>query len=544
MLMNKSKNHIKLGGMLLALATSHFATGQALDPTKTQMALPLPDAPVIDGVLDDGEWSYAGGAAQNFWRVIYDENQEDLYRGGAPGDGNPLEPFDDTDLQYNIYAGIHGNYLYIAVEITDDWINTDGPDPESENGQTWTDDSVEIFIDGDNSNFEERSTNGAPEVIDTGGQFVITANNAYRQAEAGDPGYGPNAAWYARTDLTDNGYVAEFRISMDIIGNPEPGSAIGFTVGVNDDDELGDDGSERQILWVGTPHTEVTYGNLIIGERTYVAPKAPSPTMDGEVSAEEYAGAEMIDLNMHTGSYHIGVGNDEWEDGDHSLQAWAVHDDDAIYVGIIAIDDMVSTDSAAANSEDGQTWIDDSIEIFFDADDSNDQGRNQETQFEGQFVLTPNLARRDNEANNPTWGEDAHWFGAAKETDTGYQIEFKVTKEALLGAKEGDRLGFNIAMNDDDGSDRKSQLNWAGNPHQEFSYGAIVLGPAAGGGNQGGGPANVSISLADSSITLEWEGSGSLETAEAVTGPWNAVDGAASGVSIPTSDQQAFYRVR
>ena len=543
--MRKPNTLIKFGGLLLTLATSHLATAQALDPTKTQMALPLPDAPVIDGVLDDGEWSYAGGAAQNFWRVSYDADQEDLYRGGAPGDGNPLEPFDDTDLQYNIYAGIHGNDLYIAVEITDDWINTDGPEPESENGQTWTDDSVEIFIDGDNSNFEERSTNGAPEVIDTGGQFVITANNAYRQAEAGDPGYGPDAAWYARTDLTDNGYVAEFRISMDIIGNPEPGTAIGFTLGVNDDDELGDEGSERQILWVGTPHTEITYGNLIIGERTYVAPKAPTPTVDGEVSADEYAGAEMIDLNMHTGSYHIGVGNDEWEDGDHSLQAWAVHDDDAIYIGIIAVDDIISTDSAEANSEDGQTWIDDSIEIFFDADDSNDQGRNQESLYEGQFVLTPNLARRDAEANNPTWGEDAHWFGAAKETDAGYQLEFKVTKEALLGVGDGDRLGFNIAMNDDDGSDRKSQLNWAGNPHQEFSYGAIILGPAAGGGgNQGGGPANVSISLADSSITLEWEGSGSLETAEAVTGPWSAVDGAASGVSIPTSDQQAFYRVR
>jgi hypothetical protein len=542
--MTKSNTLIKFGGLLMAMATGHLASAQALDPTKTQMALPLPEAPVIDGVLDDGEWIYAGGAAQNFWRVSFDANQDDLFRGGGPGDGNPLEPFDDTDLQYNLYAGIHGNDLYIAVEVTDDWINTDGPEPESENGQTWTDDSVEIFIDGDNSNFEERSTNGAPEVIDTGGQFVITANNAYRQAEAGDPGYGPAAAWYARTELTDNGYVAEFRISLDIIGNPEPGSAIGFTVGVNDDDELGDPGSERQILWVGTPHTESTYGNLIIGERTYTAPKTSAPTVDGNVSADEYSGAEKIDLNMHTGSYHIGVGNDEWEDGDHSLQAWVVHDDEAVYIGIIAVDDIISTDSAAAGSEDGQTWIDDSIEIFFDANDSNDQGRDQASLYEGQYVITANGARRDNEANNPTWGEDAHWYGAAKETSDGYQLEFKVTKEALLGIQDGGRMGFNIAMNDDDGDGRKSQLNWAGNPHLEFSYGALILGPASEGGNQGGGAANVSISIADSSITLEWEGSGSLETAEVVTGPWSTVDGAASGVSIPANNQQAFYRVR
>lgn len=542
--MTKPKTLIRMGGMLLAVTTCQWAISQELDATKTQMALPMPDAPTIDGILDDGEWSYAGGAAQNFWRVIYDENQEDLFRGGGPGDGNALEPFDATDLQYNIYAGIHDDDLYIAVEVTDDWINTDGPEAESENGQTWTDDSVEIFIDGDNSNFDERSTNGAPEVIDTGGQFVITANNAYRDAEAGNPGYGKNDAWYARTDLSDDGYVAEFRISMDIIGNPEPGSVIGFTVGVNDDDEIGDDGAERQILWVGSPHTEASYGNLIIGERTYTAPKTSAPTVDGAVSADEYAGAELIDLNMHTGSYHVGVGNDEWEEGDHSLQAWVVHDDEAIYVGIIAIDDTVSTNSAEAGSEDGRTWIDDSIEIFFDANDSNDQGRDQESLYEGQFVLTPNGARRDNEANNPTWGENAHWFGAASENGEGYQIEFKVTKEALLGVGDGDKLGFNIAMNDDDGSDRKSQLNWAGSPHLEFSYGALILGGPVGNGNQQGDPADVSVSLGDGSITLEWEGNGSLETASEVSGPWSAVDGASSGINIQTSDQKAFYRVR
>jgi hypothetical protein len=168
--------------MLLTSMATLTGFSQALDDTKTQMALPLPAAPVIDGVLNAGEWAYAGGASQNYWRVIFDANLEDFYRGGGPGDGNPLEPVDATDLQYNIYAGVHGNNLYIAVEVADDWINNDGAEPGSENGQTWTDDSVEIFIDGDNSNLEVRSTDGNPAVIDTGGQFVITANNAYRQA--------------------------------------------------------------------------------------------------------------------------------------------------------------------------------------------------------------------------------------------------------------------------------------------------------------------------------------------------------------------------
>ena len=141
------------------------------------------------------------------------------------GDGTPDETRDDTDIQFNMYAGAFENDLYVAVEVTDDLGgSTTADEPNSEDGSTWEDDSVEIFIDGDNSNFEERNTAGIPEVVDTGGQFVITANNARRDKEAGDPSFGENADWYAKTDLTDTGYVAEFRISLDAIGDPRTGA--------------------------------------------------------------------------------------------------------------------------------------------------------------------------------------------------------------------------------------------------------------------------------------------------------------------------------
>lgn len=510
----------------------------ALDDTKTQVALRLSEAPIIDGIIDiDESWARAGGAAQNFWKLAYDENLEDFYRGGGLGDGTLAEPFDNTDLQYNIYAGFDDENLYVAIEVTDDFIVSDSVEAGSEDGQTWQDDSVEIFIDGDNSNFAERSTDGNPEVIDTGGQFVITANNAFRDNEAGNPGFGRNAAWYAQADLTDTGWDAEFRISLDAIGNPAPGEVIGFTVGVNDDDNGGN--AERQVLWVGSPHTEATYGNLFIGERSYTAPKTAPPTVDGVVNADEYAGIEAIVLTPSTGSYHINVGNDEWEVDDHSLTAWVVHDDDAIYVAIDAIDDQIFTDTAEAGSEDEQTWVDDSVEIFFDVDDSNIVGRDQALQYEGQFVLTANGAWRDNEANNPTFGAEADWFGEVSETPNGFQMEFKVNKATLTGIDEGDKVGFNIAMNDDDGSGRKSQLNWNGAPHQEFSYGNLILGAAP-----ISSPTNVNISLTNGQVTLEWGGSGSLETASSVDGPWTVVDGATSGVNIPASESAAFYRLR
>ena len=111
-----------------------------------------------------------------------------------------------------------------------------------------------------------------------------------------------------------------------------------------------------------------------------------------------------------------------------------------------------------------------------------------------------------------------------------------------LGIADGASVGFNIAMNDDDGAGRKSQLNWNGSPHNEFTYGILVLGQASSDG--GDSAADVSISMTDGVIVLTWEGNGTLQSATAVTGPWSAVDNAASGVAIEASASQAFYRVR
>src|SRR5438552_9230464 len=281
------------------------------DDTKTQIALPLSKAPVIDGVIDTAEWERA-----STWRITADANAPDGIRGGAIGDaGTP--PVDNNDLSFQVFAGYDNDNLYIAVRVTDDVIQTDSADAGSANGTTWMDDSVEVFVDGDNSNFATRDTSGTnPEGVGTGGQFVITSNNAYREAEAGNPGYGENAAWFAKTSITATGYDAEFRISLKTLGNPKPGDIIGFTVAVNDDDDGGP--AERQVIWVGKPHTEATYGNLLLGGKSYSAPKTSTPTIDGTIKTNEYAGAAEIKVNTFTGIYDLGSGDDTWEPTDHS----------------------------------------------------------------------------------------------------------------------------------------------------------------------------------------------------------------------------------
>jgi len=464
--------------ILIAVAGFAMADRATYDDTKTRVAMPFATPPTIDGFIDlaGGEsWVYSSSAqpdGTSYWTVSFDENLDDLVAGGDLTSGQG--PLFEEDIGFSIWVGYDSNNLYVAVRVIDDLLYDDTAAPNSQNGNTWEDDSVEVFIDGDNSNNPTRDTTGTnPAVVATGGQYVITINNAYREAEAGNPGFGPDKAWYAQTQWneTETGYDAEFRISLSALGNPKPGDIIGFTIAVNDDDDGGT--LENQYTWVGKTHEEITYGNLVLGPRKYTAPKVTaSPTIDGSIKANEYGTAPEIKINHYTGVYAM---SDEWTIGDHDWSAWAVHDSQAIYVAVSVTDDKIMTDTAAAGSEDGSTWEDDSAEIFFDVNYDRVRGRGN-TAFEGQYVLTPINAWRDNEANNPTFGANADWFAAGAITATGYVIEFKVTKAALDNPADGAKMGFDIAVNDDDEGSRKTQIAWNGWPHNEASYGELTLG--------------------------------------------------------------------
>ncbi len=475
---------------LMMVTGMAYGDRQTLDPTLTNVALPLPEAPTIDGSIETEVWQYAGGSqaggGSSDWSIEFNEFAIDFVVGGQNPNTSTGGPLSADDINIEIFAGYTEEALYVAVRVQDDLLFSDTAEAESQNQNTWQDDSVEVFVDGDNSNFEERDTTGEnPEVVDTGGQYVITVNNAFREAEAGNPGYGPDQPWYALTQVDEDAadYEAEFRISMDEIGNPQQGDIIGFTVQVNDDDD-GGDSAENVYIWTGASHEEVTYGNLVLGPRSYTAPKVSSaPTIDGEVSDGEYGDAEAVEVNTHTGMY-TGVDND-WEEGDHAFTFQVVHDDENIYVRSVVSDDQIKIDTSDPATPDGNTWQDDSVEAFFDGDNSDDtvhfnNAEHGPDEFEGQYVMTAHGARRDNEANNPPFGEDAQWFAAQTMGENEYTVELRIGKAGLLNPADGDTVGFNININDDDdnifGNEPKTQLNWSGRPHLESSYGDLILG--------------------------------------------------------------------
>ncbi len=75
----------------------------------------------------------------------------------------------------------------------------------------------------------------------------------------------------------------------------------------------------------------------------------------------------------------------------------------------------------------------------------------------------------------------------------------------------------------------------------EIEYGtdAVLLKVA-------GGPQTTTllIGLEGNQITLSWEGGGSLEQAESLTGGWNAVAGATSPHTVEAAGSAAYYRIR
>ena len=163
-------------------------------------------------------------------------------------------PEDADDLSCKAWIIYDDEYLYVAVAVIDwDWVNA--VDTNEEDGNTWNDDSVEVFVDG-NHNRVEGDVNDHPEEYETGGQFVITSSGARRDVEAGNPTFGDtaDAEWFAAVLENDDftGFNYEFRIKLSKIGNPKKGDTVGFNLAINDADTSPGQ-RDTQFVWLARP---------------------------------------------------------------------------------------------------------------------------------------------------------------------------------------------------------------------------------------------------------------------------------------------------
>jgi hypothetical protein len=131
--------------------------------------------------------------------------------------------------------------LYVLVEVKDDALTNDSGGADNK----WNDDSVEIYVDGDNS----KNTSVDPDDH----QYTCRWNDEILEV--------PSAIHHGATSLvgveyavktTKDGYLLEVKLPwMSIMGkSATPGQLIGFDVWINDDDDGGD--RDSQVSWYST----------------------------------------------------------------------------------------------------------------------------------------------------------------------------------------------------------------------------------------------------------------------------------------------------
>jgi hypothetical protein len=166
---------------------------------------------------------------------------------------------DPADIRYRFAVCNDDDALYVAVEVHDDQVRLDDTAAGETHAKAWWDDAVEVFIDG-NRNRAPHARVKSGEEYAYGGEFSLVANGAATSnCTAWPDTFGKPEFWQGGTSVVrhpDGSGVLryEYRLTWNVMGgNVRPGDAIGFTIGIQDDD----DGGERDhaLYWIGfTPH--------------------------------------------------------------------------------------------------------------------------------------------------------------------------------------------------------------------------------------------------------------------------------------------------
>ncbi len=347
--------------------------------------------------------------------------------------------------------------------------------------------------------------------------------------------------------------------------------------------------------WSDTNKTKLTVPKVAKG----------SIKLDANPSSAKYGGFSGVTVTPGVNAWILDYPADRIWDGaaDSSFTYWLAHDDDFLYVGVDAKDDVVNSDDPNA-----AFWKDDSIEIVIDAlnnridnntDNANDKyGGHCYVNYLGLFSKWDDATATINGQSwssgvDWTYGEDGDIFGFGKAVTGGWQMEVRFKKrlfedpDAKNKLDNGYVMGFNIGLDDDDktglgtngngsrSTDLELQYFWANreraqgltaeflasltpqqlaskayladfpkviNANGRLSHGGtgeIVFAPAV-----STTPAQLKISKSGTSLQVSWTGAGALQESGQVTGPWVNAASQANPQSITASGSSKFYRVR
>jgi|GEM_PF-1313692 len=437
--------------VILALAACLSSIGVGGSTVHAAPAAPALGIPgVVHSLLlpGDSDITVDGSLDEAVWRMDGSDGKELLHVN--PGDSSNNTVVFDTAWD--------STNLYVAVNVFDESVIPNGSDPNN----LWSEDTVELFIDGDNKKSSSYDANDYQIFIGNSGAVKVSKQGG------GDTSAFAGAIHVATQPADDGrGYSVEVAIPWSAIGvtNPAEGTVIGFDVGNDDSDTVTDPAPQTRITaqgWYNADNTNYlhasTFGNLILAQKnTPVASVKGTPTVDGDLA--DWAGLpRSVTESAYSGNYN------------NALTFASSNDKNNLYFGIQVLDDDLVNDSA------NQSWQNDVVEIYLD-------GANNKASVTPKQISVNWNSKDWNPADEDYVSTEDGITTALKNFDGGYSIEVQVPWTAI-GVTPVDKqvLGFDIVNNDNDGQvGNNVWIAWNGNGNNWAStaaYGSLVLNNA------------------------------------------------------------------
>ena len=385
-------------------------------------------APVIDGEMDD-VWYYAG------------KERNDVFVKDV---GIVIDEWLDLWATYRMMWDDAGVYLF--VEVYDDHLFNSASD-------SWNNDSIDLYFDGDNS---KNDVSIGYDQNDQQIRFILNTSEVSGLQNC-------VCAWKETTW----GYTLEaFWPGEDFYyWEPENNLEVGFDLRVNDNDN--EINRENIISWYGdtneTWHDASTMGTAKFRGSDYrtiqdmldISYVVGAPTIDGEretwwdalpnVGMNTYVDAAgETDITLMSGAYDL------------DFKAWQGWNENGFYLYVSIIDDELSTANA-------NTYEQDSIELFFDGDNS----KNDVTTGYDDHDMQCRIVYMNNTIEAGIGTAPKNGVVSWKDTDLGADCEIFIPAidiEKYFPLVHGREIGYEIQINDDDAKGtREAMARWWSN---------------------------------------------------------------------------------
>ena len=384
-------------------------------------------APVIDGDMDE---------------IWYTATTERIVKPDA-AEGSP--PDDYLDLFSTMRLMWDDTSLYLFIKVVDDEIS-------SSSANSYENDGVEIYFDGDNS--KTPGTYDGVDDLQTRIEYQ-DGDDVYMYDSVPDGTEGAVADW-ANMDGDAFGYIIEVQYPLAELNiDAESGSIFGFEVQINDRDNQN---RETLYRWWGTDNNAWNDASLfgtaeLIGYQAddylNIPYTATPPEIDGVLDPVWQSGAPPIYQGTYVFTNGGVVGGQyfeiyKWEDA--QMEFRTLWDDDFFYFWCEVIDDELSTTSA-------NSWENDSIELYFDGDNAKAEAYDFDD-IQWRWVW-------DETNNEYVPGNETFAWGELPSGLNGYTFELAIPWEDLtFDLEEGLIIGFELQVNDRDNERRENMIRW------------------------------------------------------------------------------------